>query len=343
MMTKPKVWTLAGPILLALLVASYGQSPARAPRKTGESTRASSSVKQPSPWTMAKLPDTGQTRHFTETFGADCDYTINPPSFKNNGDGTVTDQVTGLLWQQADGGEMTWERAAAHCKSLSLGGHNDWRLPFAHELFSITNHNDGKPALDPVFSRSDAEYRWPADPRADDPSRVWVVNAGGGIGPHPKNETTSAGGRRPFHARCVRSSVKADGLFNSYKDNGDATVTDNHTGLIWQKAEAPELTTWEEALKYAEALSLGGRDDWRLPNIKELQSLNDEHRTRPSIDATYFPGATPSEYWSSTTLANHSTRAWTMDFNFGIGSYKEKTEKLRVRAVRGGIARGAGP
>jgi len=270
-------------------------------------------------------------------------YTINPPSFKNNGDGTVTDQVTELLWQQADAGEMTFERAGAYCKGLALGGYSDWRLPFAHELFSITNHNDGKPALDPVFSRSDAEYWWSADPRADDPSRVWVVNAGGGIGPHPKNETTSAGGRRPFHARCVRSSVKADGLFNSYTDNGNGTVTDNHTGLIWQKAEAPEPMTWEEALKYAEALSLGGRDDWRLPNIKELQSLNDEHRTRPSIDTTYFPGATPSEYWSSTTLANHSTRAWTIDFNFGIGSYKEKTEKLRVRAVRGGITRGAGP
>jgi hypothetical protein len=327
-------------------VRSYLPQDETPDRKNGEVafsyTIGASDPASQSPWTMARLPDTGQTRHFTETFGADCDYTINPPSFKNNGDGTVTDQVTGLMWQQADGGEMTWERAGAYCKGLALGGHNDWRIPFAHELFSITNHNDGKPALYPAFSRSDAEYWWSADPRADDPSRVWVVNAGGGIGPHPKNQTTSAGGNRPYHTRCVRSSVKLDGLFNSYTDNGNGTVTDNHTGLIWQKAEAPELMTWEEALKYAEALSLGGRDDWRLPNIKELQSLNDEHRTGPSINTAYFSAASPLGYWSSTTLANHSTRAWTIDFNFGIGSYKEKTEKLRVRAVRGGIANAAG-
>jgi hypothetical protein len=60
--------------------------------------------------TMLKLPDTGQTGDFTSTFGEDSDYNINVPFFIKNNNGTVTDTMTGLMWQQADGGEMTIER-----------------------------------------------------------------------------------------------------------------------------------------------------------------------------------------------------------------------------------------
>lgn len=294
-------------------------------------------VAQPSPWTMARLPGTGQTHHFSTNFGEDADYALNPPALRDNRDGTVTDLVTGLLWQQADGGEMTWEKAGEYCKSLSLGGYRDWRLPFAHEAFGILNHNTPRPALDTsVFTRSEAEYWWAAETRADDPSRVWVTNAGGGIGPHPKSETVSAGGDKPYHVRCVRSALKAEGLFSSFTDNGDGTVTDHHTGLVWQQ-QASEPMTWEDALAYAEHLAPGGRDDWRLPNIKELRSLNDDHVTNPSLNRAGFPATAAVETWSSTTLLNRPERAWTVDFTYGIASYREKTEKLRVRSVRGGF------
>jgi len=294
-------------------------------------------VAQPSPWTMVRLPGTGQTRHFSTNFGEDADYALNPPALRDNGDGTVTDLVTGLLWQRADGGEMTWEKAGEYCKSLSLGGYRDWRLPFAHEAFSILNHNTSRPALDTsVFTRSEAEYWWAAETRADDPSRVWVTNAGGGIGPHPKSETVSAGGDKPYHVRCMHSALKVEGLLSSFTDNGDGTVTDRHTGLVWQQ-QASEPMMWEEALAYAERLGLAGHDDWRLPNIKELRSLNDDHVTNPSLNRVSFPGSAPVETWSSTTLLNHPERAWTVDFTYGIGSYREKTEKLRVRSVRGGF------
>ena len=79
--------------------------------------------------TMKRLPDTGQTQSFTNTFGEDSDYTLHPPFFIVNGDGTVTDTVTGLMWQQTDGGEMTVEAAETYCASLMLGGYDDWRLP----------------------------------------------------------------------------------------------------------------------------------------------------------------------------------------------------------------------
>ena len=63
--------------------------------------------------------------------------------------------------QQADGGEMTWENAAAYADSLSLGGYTDWRLPTAHELFGIVNHASVNPAMDTaVFTATTAEYWW---------------------------------------------------------------------------------------------------------------------------------------------------------------------------------------
>ena len=100
--------------------------------------------------TMLRLPDTGETTKYTTTAGEDADYSINPPYFTINGDGTVTDTVTGLMWQQTDGGEMTIENARIYVDSLTLGGHSDWRLPSAFESFSILNEQHVNPAVDPA-------------------------------------------------------------------------------------------------------------------------------------------------------------------------------------------------
>jgi hypothetical protein len=58
-------------------------------------------------------------------------------------------------------------------------------------------------------------------------------------------------------------------------DNGNGTVTDTGSGLMWQKATAPGTYTWQAALSYCENLSLAGHSDWRLPNRNELESLVD--------------------------------------------------------------------
>ena len=260
--------------------------------------------------------------------------TTRPPTYSTNGDGSVSDLVTGRLWQQTDGGEMTWERARDYCAALTLAGKGGWRLPSNQELFSSVDHNNPKPAIDTkVFSKSEAEYWWSSDLRADDASRAWSVNAGGGTGPHPKRETISAGGTKRYHVRCVRGSASSP-VPQPYASNGAGTVIDNRTGLMWQQGEAAGAMTWEEALRYAKNLTLAGHSDWRLPNIKELESLNNERLVRPSIPRIFFPGAEEDVYWSSTTLANHPTNAWTVDFTFGIASYEEKTEKALVRVVR---------
>lgn len=293
------------------------------------------------PWTMLRLPDTGQTTRYTKTPGEDGYYSINPPTYKLNGDGTVSDQVTGLQWQQADAGEQEWATGLAYCKSLELGGRKDWRLPYVHELFSILNHEMNRPPLDVnVFTRSEAEYWWAAEQRIDNPSYAWAVNAGGGAGAHPMNETLSAGGKKIYGVRCVRGAELARPGDRQFTVGKDGTVTDNHTGLVWQQKEGLEAATWEEALLYVETLNLGGHDDWRLPNLKELQSISSAHAARPSIDVTAFPATPSALYWSSTTLAQRAVRAWTIDFRYGVISYNDKTDRLHVRAVRGGTGAG---
>ena len=169
------------------------------------------------------------------------------------------------------------------------------------------------PALDTnYFTVSAAQYWWTSDPLVGDSTHVWAINAGGGIGAHRQTETISAGGTNRYHVRCVRGASLPSPPLHHFTNNCDGTITDLDTGLTWQQAETSAMT-WESALQYAEGLALAGHTDWRLPNIKELQSLNDETLANPSLDTTYFPGAQSSRYWSSTTLNNQTNRPgmWT--------------------------------
>ena len=284
-----------------------------------------------------KLEDTGQTGSFTTTAGEDSDYLINTPSFTDNGDGTVTDNNTGLMWQKTDGGEMTFENAGVYCDTLNLGGYTDWRLPTGIELYSINNHNHLNPALNTVyFTQTQAQYWWSSETQADDATKVWVVNAGGGIGAHPKSESQSAGGTRLIHTRAVRVAVSGTYPLTRFADNQDGTITDLYTGLQWQKIQSSNTMSWEEALAYSHTLSLGGKTDWRLPNVKEIQSLNDTKLFKPSFDKTFFPNVLSGNYWSSTTLIQATEKAWDINVDYGIVSYNLKTIKENVLLVRGG-------
>ena len=288
--------------------------------------------------TIQFLPDTGQTQSYTTTFGEDQDYLINTPSLTNNNNLTITDNVTGLMWQKADGGEMTIENAVAYCDNLFLGGYSDWRLPIPIEAFSILNHQNSNPAIDTnYFASTAAEYWWTSVFENNSTTKVWCTNAGGGIGNHPKTETISAGGLKRFHARAVRNISTPTTITNHFIDNGDGTITDNLTQLVWQKTPYTDSFTWDRALVYAEGLTIGTSSDWRLPNIKELQSINNELATNPSVFATYFAGLGVHNYWSSTTLPNQTLSAWYWNTQFGITTYDLKTNPNYVLCVRGNL------
>ncbi len=285
------------------------------------------------------LPDTGQTTSYTTTFGEDHDYSINVPSFTNNGNGTITDNVTKLMWQQTDGGEMTIENAITYCNSLTLGGYSGWRLPTPMEAMSILNLQKNNPSMDIVyFPSTGAEYWWTNTFQVGDNTKVWCTNSGGGIGNKPKTETISAGGTKSYHARAVRNITTPLVLPNHFTDNGDGTITDNATQLVWQKVPNVNLFNWEQAITYAEGLTLANATDWRLPNIKELQSLNIESNSNPSVNTTYFSTIGIHNYWSSTTLLpnpNNLTSAWYWNTQFGITTYDNKTNSNYVICVRG--------
>ena len=122
----------------------------------------------------------------------------------------------------------------------------------------------------------------------------------------------------------------------TYRDNGNGTVTDNVTGLMWQQEDDNIERTWEEALTYCEGLTLAGNSGWRLPNIKELRSIVDNTKDNgPSIDTTYFPNTNSSRYWSSTTnVQNQTSGAWLVSFSAGGFSSTFKSSDEHVRCVR---------
>ncbi len=141
-----------------------------------------------------------------------------------------------------------------------------------------------------------------------------------------------------FALSVIGCLLLCSSAFAAYIDNGDGTVTDTGTGLMWQQATAPDNYTWEQALTYCENLELSTYTDWRLPTAKELESLTDKSRFNPAINTAYFPDTALFLYWTSTTEQNSSGNAWNVGFRYGYVHNRLKTNLNRVRAVRSGEA-----
>lgn len=128
------------------------------------------------------------------------------------------------------------------------------------------------------------------------------------------------------------------GLQPAYLDNGNGTVTDLNTGLMWQQNDDGVTRTSPEAIDYCAALTFpsGGYSDWRLPDRRELMSIVDFGRVRPAIDTTYFPECRSSNYWSSSPYALSLPYAWYVGFSYGYVANYNKTNPNYVRCVRAG-------
>jgi hypothetical protein len=126
----------------------------------------------------------------------------------------------------------------------------------------------------------------------------------------------------------------------SYTDNGDSTVTDNVTALMWQKTAPTTSMTQAAAVAYCPTLTLGGHNDWRLPTLIELLSLVDSSTSEPAINVTYFPGAPDSAFWTSTLYAAASAyglpagAAWHVSFGDGSAGGVTTPTTTLARCVR---------
>jgi len=116
-------------------------------------------------------------------------------------------------------------------------------------------------------------------------------------------------------------------------DNGDGTVSDVATGLIWERDRSN--ATYATAFTYCQNLSLAGETDWRLPNVKELTSLIDYRSDFPAIDTRAFISTNNNaSFWSSTEFAGDSSEAFAISIIDGRVEARNKLVLRRVRCVR---------
>ena len=306
------------------------------------------------------IVDTAQDRCYSNTreipyprkgaafYGQDAQYAGNAPAYKDNGDGTVTDRNTGLVWQKTPDlrNKRTFAEAVAGARRFRLAGHTDWRLPTIKELYSLIDFRgysmrtaqQSVPYINTRFfgfvhggvnqpgRLIDAQY-WSSTgyvgtPENGDELAFGVNFADGRIKGYPRR--FRHGGEARQFVRYVRGNPRYG--VNQFVDNGDGTISDRATGLVWMKKDSAKPMNWEQALAYAENLRWGGYDDWRLPNAKELQSIVDYTRSptarkralrTAATDPVFGTTKTESFFWTSTTHLEHARCAQAVYICFG--------------------------
>jgi len=250
----------------------------------------------------------------TEPFyGQDAQYIGNHPSYQNNGDGTITDLNTVLMWQQDSGEKITYSTAVSGADTFTLAGFDDWRLPSIKELYSLINFNGTDPSglessdnLIPFIDTDyfifeygneaegeriiDAQY-WSSteyvSTTMNGAATVFGVNfADGRIKGYPRD---LGPGDQPMQMFTIYVRGKENYGINDFGDNSDGTITDRATGLMWSKTDSGEGMNWENALSWVQQKNdenYLGYDDWCLPNAKEMQSIVDYSRA-PRTSTTH--------------------------------------------------------
>lgn len=315
------------------------------------------------------------------------------PRFTDHGDGTVTDELTGLVWlRDADHfGELTWEQALAVVRTLDSGSAGlsdgsvagDWRMPTLRELFSLIDYESAHPILpaDHPFENVVSSIYWTSTSLASAPTLAWMMTLG--IGPTVFDLKINGNRLWPVKGAAARLVPRTgqevcwnaagqpiscagsgqDGETRAgvewpsprFVDNGDGTVTDLATDLVWLKnGDAFGWRTWQQALDDCKALHAGGlpglddgsrAGDWRLPNIREIESLVDYGTFGPCLPAEArqaFENVRPSSYWTSTSVAAAPTEAMFIILGVGPAIFESKEHPFYVWPVRNRTDDGGG-
>lgn len=133
-------------------------------------------------------------------------------------------------------------------------------------------------------------------------------------------------------------------LAADYVVHQDGTLTDNATGLIWQRSDDNIQRDWPAAVEYCQKLSFAGHDDWRLPNHYELRTIRAEGSKYPAIDQDAFPETKAERYWSGSELPYSEDLSFYVSFGADtpantstaeIQKGMKATNKYYSRCIRG--------
>jgi hypothetical protein len=270
------------------------------------------------------IVDTGQVQCYNNSrviscpepgeafYGQDAQHDGDQPAYKDNGDGTVTDLNTGLMWQQDPGEKMLYSEAVAGADSFSLAGYDDWRLPTIKELYSLIIFSGtdpsgpadmrGIPFIDTdyfAFEYGDTSIgdriidsqfisatKYVSTTMGGNATAFGVNFADGRIKGYPIEAVRNQTEAKKFFVLYVRGNP--DYGINDFVDNGDGTITDNATGLMWSQSDSGGGMNWEDALAWVQKKNEEnylGYNDWRLPDAKELQSIVDYTRSPDTSDS----------------------------------------------------------
>jgi hypothetical protein len=248
-------------------------------------------------------------------YGQDAQINGYQPSYTDNGDGTITDNVTGLMWVKTsdldgDGDidyddKLSYDEAIAAADTFSLAGYTDWRLPSIKEAYSlimfsgfdVSGYEGSTDGLTPFINTDYFEFGYGDESAGEriidaqfastniyvgltmsgDETMFGVNLADGRIKGYGVGPLPGQTEDKQFYVMYCRGNTSYG--INDFEDNNDGTITDHATGLVWAKDDSGEGLKWVDALEYAYNATTAGYNDWRLPNAKELQSIVDYTRS----------------------------------------------------------------
>lgn len=288
--------------------------------------------------------DTGQTNCYNDTaliaapapgqpfYGQDGEVTGPQPAYTNNGDGTVTDLRSGLMWVQSRGSQqVAWATAVSNAATCRVGGYSDWRMPTIKELYSLvrfsgadgmgfTNSAGYIPFIDTnyfgftyggsstnVGSRIIDAQDWSATPYVSTTMGGSVTIFGynftdGRLKGYPRYNPMDTSIDQSNYVRYVRGNASYG--INNFIINGDGTISDKATLLMWSRDDSGAGMNWSNALAWVQSRNAAhylGHNDWRLPNAKELHTLVDYTRS-PDTTAS----AAISAVFNCTAITNEA-------------------------------------
>ncbi len=269
------------------------------------------------------------------------------------------DRLRGLVWKTCQEGftgiacgggslsPLTHAAAGTSCANLNsvnsgagYAGLKKWRLPTLQELNQLLEQDQAGNIFwnTSLFPNAPSTvganlYRWTSSMILPAATSAMAVNE--------LHQPQATGTTNPVHCVNGDSPPAADLL-----DNGDGTVLDRRTKLIWQKCSMGQANdtgcsgalgtaSWSGALVYCKNLNLAGKT-WRLPSITELVTLLDISKPAPFLDTIRFPNLTIADFHSSTTQMSNVVYNYILTLSTpAVGGLSGKGTPYNVKCVSG--------